>query len=154
MARTQRTNDSLLGRNRRAFHDYSVLDTIECGIELAGSEVKSLRAKHFSFNDAFGRVAKGELWLYNLHITPYRYAVDFVRIDPLRQRRLLAHRREINKMDRHCKLKQATLVPLDIHLSAHNKIKVALGVCVGKKLHDKRQAIKERDARRDMREMQ
>ena len=142
--------DRLIAQNRRAYYDYHIIDTLECGIELRGGEVKSIRNRQFSFNDAFARIAHGELWLHNFHINLYRFSTSYGEHDPRRARRLLAHRREIQRLYRHCTLRQRTLALLDVHYSPQNRVKVMVGLCVGKKLHDKREAIKERDMRREM----
>lgn len=137
----------VIGTNRRAYHDYHVDDTIECGVELVGTEVKSLKTGKFSFSDAYGRIRDDEVWLIGLHVTPYEFA-SFENHDPDRDRRLLLHRDEIRRLRRQVDEKGFTLIPLKFYLK-RGYVKVELGVCKGKKQYDKREAIKERDIRRE-----
>lgn len=143
----------VLARNRRAFHEYEVLDRIEVGIALVGTEVKSMRAKHFSFSDAYARVRGGELWLFGLHVNEYSHGTLYNH-QPLRDRKLLAHSEEIDRLRRRVEEKGFTLIPLEFYLK-QGKVKLELGVCRGKKLHDKRESLKRkaqlRDAEREMR---
>jgi SsrA-binding protein len=136
----------ILADNRKARFNYLVLDSLECGIALQGTEVKSMRAGKFSFTDAYARIRNGELWLVGFHITPYEYGNIFNH-DPVRERRLLAHKDEIKRLQRKVDEKGLTLVPLKFYLKG-GIVKLELGVCQGKKLHDKRQSIKERDDKR------
>lgn len=137
----------VLGRNRKAYHNYTVDDHIECGIELKGTEVKSVRDNKFSFSDAYARIRDDELWLVGLHITPYEQgSID--NHEPERDRKLLIHRQELKRLRRQTDEKGYTLVPLDVHMR-RGYVKVDLGVCKGKRMYDKRQAIKARDQRRD-----
>lgn len=138
----------LLGDNRRARFLYSVEERLECGIQLAGSEVKSMKSAMFSFTDAYVEVRDTELWLRNFHITPYSHAGVFNH-DAERPRRLLAHRKEILKLERRVNEKGLTLIPLKFYLS-HGYVKVEVGLCRGKKMHDKRESIKRRDIERDL----
>ncbi|AFG37617.1 SsrA-binding protein SmpB [Spirochaeta africana] len=145
-------NRKLLVKNKRALHAYNVEDTYECGIVLQGTEVKSIKNNKFSFADSHARIVKGELYLYGLHIAQYTHG-NIHNHDPDRPRKLLAHKQEIDRMRRRVEEKGYTLIPVGIYLSA-GLIKVDIGVCKGKKLHDKRQTIKARDQQRDaMREM-
>ncbi|TVR00204.1 MAG: SsrA-binding protein SmpB [Spirochaetaceae bacterium] len=137
-----------LGRNRRAFYDYAVDETLECGVVLTGTEVKSIRANKFSFSDAYGRIRNNELWLIGLHISEYSHG-NLFNHEPLRERKLLAHRREIAKLRRKVDERGFTLIPLTIYLKG-GRIKIELGVCRGKKNYDKREGIKERDQRREV----
>jgi SsrA-binding protein len=137
----------LLAVNRKARFNYSVEDTLECGIELRGTEVKSLKEGKFSFSDSYGRVENDELWLVGLHITPYRFGNIFNH-DPDRPRKLLAHRQEIKRLHRKVAERGLTLVPLSFYLS-RGIVKLELGICRGKKVVDKREAIKRRDLKRD-----
>lgn len=143
----------VLARNRRALHEYEVLDRIEVGIALVGTEVKSMRAKHFSFSDAYARVRAGELWLFGLHVNEYSHGTLYNH-QPLRDRKLLAHSEEIDRLRRRVEEKGFTLIPLEFYLK-QGKVKLELGVCRGKKLHDKRESLKRkaqlRDAEREMR---
>ena len=136
----------LLADNRKARFNYLVLDSLECGIALQGTEVKSMRAGKFSFTDAYARIRNGQLWLAGFHITPYEFGNIFNH-EPVRERRLLAHKDEIKRLQRKVDEKGLTLVPLKFYLKG-GLVKLELGVCQGKKLHDKRQSIKERDDRR------
>lgn len=133
--------------NRKAFHFYHVEDKLEVGMVLAGTEVKSLRAGRANMSDAYAMIEDGELWLYNLHISPYE-AGSRANQDPVRKRKLLAHKREIEKLFAQASRKGYTLIPLRIYFS-DGHAKVELGVAVGKKLFDRRAAIKERDLRRE-----
>ena len=134
--------------NRKARHEYHILETWEAGLVLVGTEVKSLRAGKANLHDCFARVDRGEVWLYNLHISPYEQG-NRNNHDPLRPRKLLLHRNEIRRMLGKVEQKGLTLVPLDIHfINGHAKVQLALAQ--GKQLHDKRDSIKERDAQREM----
>ena len=133
--------------NRRARFNYHVLDTYEAGIMLAGSEVKSLRESRASLQDAYARVSDGEVWLHGLHIAPYPFSRD--ELDPLRPRKLLLHHREITELQRATFEKGMTLVPLRLYFK-DRRVKVELAVARGKRTYDKRHAIAERDAQRDV----
>ena len=138
----------LLADNRKARYLYTIEDSLECGIELAGTEVKSMKSAHFSFTDAFVEVRNGELWMRNFQITPYSHGGAFNHaVD--RPRRLLAHKKEILKLERRVNEKGLTLIPLSFYLS-RGYVKVNLGVCRGKRMHDKRGTIKQRDLQRDI----
>lgn len=138
----------VVGTNRRALADYFVLERLEAGVALVGSEVKSLRAREVSFKDAYAEIQKGEVWLRNLFISPYTQAGRYAP-DPVRPRRLLLHRAEIARLLGKVQQKGLTLIPLSIYF-ARGKAKVELGLAKGKAQYDKRRAIAERDARRDM----
>ena len=137
--------------NRQARHDYSIGDTLECGIELLGTEVKSVRAGKVSLAEGYvsARAEPPELVLHSVHIAEYPPAGKAVQHDPVRPRRLLAHRREIRKLAEQVKLKGFTVVPLKIYFK-HGLAKCLLTVGKGKKQHDKRHDIKERDAKREI----
>lgn len=135
-------------RNRKARHEFEILEQLEVGLVLVGAEVKSLRAGNANFTDAFARVDNGELWLYNLHITPYEQASLDVP-EPKRPRKLLAHRREIDRLAASTAEKGLALVPLDLHFS-RGRAKVTLGVGRGKKLHDKRDTMKKSVMQREV----
>jgi SsrA-binding protein len=128
--------------------DYFVLERLEAGVALVGSEVKSLRAREVSFKDAYAEIQKGEVWLRNLFISPYTQAGRYAP-DPVRPRRLLLHRAEIARLLGKVQQKGLTLIPLSIYF-ARGKAKVELGLAKGKAQYDKRRAIAERDARRDV----
>jgi SsrA-binding protein len=134
--------------NRKARYEYHILETWEAGLVLQGTEVKSLRAGKANLQDSFARVDRGEVWLYNLHISPYEQGNRFNH-DPLRPRKLLLHRNEIRKMIGKVEQKGLTLVPLNIHF-IRGHAKVELGLARGKQLHDKRESVKERDAQREV----
>lgn len=137
----------VLGRNRKAYHNYTVDDHLECGIELQGTEVKSMKDNKFSFSDAYARIRDGELWLIGLHITPYEQG-NIYNHEPERDRKLLVHKQELKRLIRQVDERGYTLVPLDFHLR-RGLVKVDLGICRGKRQYDKRQAIKARDQRRE-----
>ena len=139
----------VVARNRKARHEFQVLETFEAGIELKGPEVKSLRAGEVSFRDSFARVKNGEVWLHSLHISPYEQANRF-NVDPLRPRRLLLKKSEIRQLVVKTQEKGLTLVPLEIYFS-RGYAKVALAVARGRKLHDKRQELKRREQDREAR---
>jgi SsrA-binding protein len=140
--------DRLIVSNRKARYEYHVLDTWETGIVLQGTEVKALREGKANLQDAFARVDNGEVWLFNVHISPYEQGNRFNH-DPLRPRKLLLHRNEIRRMIGSVQEKGLTLVPLDLHFSG-GRAKVNLALVRGKQLHDKREAIKERDQKREV----
>jgi len=144
----------VVGRNRKARHEYEILDTHEAGIVLKGPEVKSLRAGQLAFRDAFARVDGGELWLHNLHISPYEQA-NRANEEPDRIRKLLLHREEIRRLVRKTEEKGLTLIPLEVYFR-NGKAKVLLGVARGRRLYDKREKLKkqtqEREAKRAMSE--
>ncbi|MEI6830727.1 MAG: SsrA-binding protein SmpB [Synechococcaceae cyanobacterium ELA445] len=131
----------LLADNRFARHQYEILDTLETGMELVGTEVKSIRAGKANLRDGFCLIRSGELQLHNVHISPHSHAGAFFNHEPLRVRKLLAHRREIEKFRVALEQKGLTLVPLNLHLKG-SWIKLTLGLAKGRKLHDKRQEEK------------
>ncbi len=139
----------LFADNRFARHQYEILETLETGIQLVGTEVKSIRAGHANLRDGFCLIRKGELLLHNVHISPHSHAGKYFNHDPLRIRKLLAHRKEINKLRLQLDKKGLTLIPLNIHLQG-SWIKVTIGLGKGRKLHDKRQEEKKKQANRDM----
>ncbi|HKK93669.1 MAG TPA: SsrA-binding protein SmpB [Longimicrobiales bacterium] len=142
----------IIATNRKARHEFEILDTWEAGLVLKGPEVKSLREGKVSFTDAFARVERGEVWLYSLHISPYEQANRFNQ-DPLRPRKLLLNRSEIRKLIGKVEEQGLTLVPLDIYFT-RGVAKVTLALARGRKLHDKRDKLKrqtmEREAQRAM----
>jgi SsrA-binding protein len=137
----------VVARNRKARHEFDILETVEAGIELKGPEVKSMRAGHVSFQDAFARVDRGEAWLHSLHISPYEKA-NRANVDPVRTRRLLLNKKEIRHLAAKVDEKGLTIVPLEIYFS-RGYAKVTLGVARGRKLHDKREALKRREQDRE-----
>lgn len=137
----------VVARNRKARHEYEILDTYEAGMELKGPEVKSLRAGNVAFQDAFARVEGGQVWLHSLHISPYEQANRFNE-DPARSRRLLLNRSEIRQLVIKTEEKGLTLVPLEIYFQ-RGYAKLSLAVARGKKLHDKRETLKRRQQDRE-----
>jgi SsrA-binding protein len=137
-----------IARNRKAWHEYSVLDRLEAGIVLVGTEVKSLRAGRVNFLDAFVTIKDHEAWLVKLHISPYDFG-NRENHDPLRRRKLLLHDYEILKLEQKINEKGLTIIPLALYFS-RGRVKVDLGLCKGKKLYDKRETIAKRDNLRDM----
>ena len=135
-------------QNRKAFHDYFVEERYEAGIELFGTEVKSIRGGQANLKDSFCVAKDGEIYAYQMHISPYEQGNIFNR-DPDRPKRLLMHRREIRKLHQQQKLEGYALVPLSVYFK-DGRVKVELGLCKGKKNYDKRQSIAERDAKREM----
>jgi SsrA-binding protein len=140
--------ERLLARNRRVWHEYHILEQIEAGIELRGTEIRSLRQGGAQITEAYVRIERGEAWLHGAHIQPYEFG-NRQNHDPGRSRRLLLHHREIDHLAGIVRQPGVTVVPLDLHLS-HNRVKVGLGVGRGKRAYDKRQALAEREARRQM----
>jgi SsrA-binding protein len=143
-----RASDRVVATNRRARHDYDLLETLECGIVLQGSEVKSLREGKAQLADAYARVTDGELWLFGMHIPPWQFATGFGAHDPDRKRKLLIHRGQIDELMGRTQQQPLTLIPLSVYFK-DGKAKVALALARGRKLHDKRRAIAERDAQRE-----
>jgi SsrA-binding protein len=137
-----------IAQNRKAFHDYFVLEKYEAGIELAGTEVKSVRAGQVNMKDSYCSIKNGELFLRGMHISPYEKGNIFNR-DPVRVRRLLMHKREINRLNSQVMQQGVALIPLSLYFK-DSKVKVEIGVCKGKKLYDKREASAKKDAQRDM----
>lgn len=139
---------SELVRNRRAYHDYEILETYEAGIALVGTEVKSLRDNGGNLAESYVRIIKGELWLIGASIAPYRFGSVFNH-EERRERKLLMHKHEIEKLKEAVQLKGFTLVPLALYLKK-GRVKISIGKAKGKKHQDKRQAITERDRKREM----
>ena len=142
--------EKVICTNRKLFRDYEVLETLECGIELRGSEVKSLREAKANLDDAFGRVEGSEIYLYNCHVTPYAKA-SYFKEDATRPRRLLLHRNQIRKLIGQVTHRGCTLAPMRMYFNKKGLVKVALSLVKGKKLYDRRQDIKARDVEREMR---
>ena len=137
----------LIANNKKAYHDYFIEDKYEAGISLAGTEVKSLRLGRCSVKEAFIRIEKGEVYVYNMHIAAYEKGNIFNK-DPLRVRKLLLHKREIRKIEGQIAQKGYTVVPLSVYFSG-SLVKVEIGLAKGKKLYDKRQDIAKKDQRRE-----
>ncbi len=138
-----------IASNRKAFHEYFILDTLEAGIALTGTEVKSIRANGCSLLDGYVRIKDHEAWLVNVHVPPYKQGTFFSQHDPRRDRKLLLHAREIARLVGKLQEKGLTLVPLRAYFR-RGRVKVELGLGRGKKLYDKREAIKRKEARRDL----
>lgn len=134
-----------IARNRKARHDYQIKSSLEAGIELRGSEVKSLREGKVNLSDAYAEIENSQVWLKNLHISPYKMANET--LDPYRTRRLLMHRREISKLLAQTQQKGMTLIPLALYFKG-KRVKIELGLAVGRKKYDKRQAIAKAEADR------
>ncbi len=147
--KTDPTGQKTVVSNRRARHDYEILERFETGIVLSGAEVKSLRGGHGSLTEAFARVRDGEIWLEGMHIPPYAQAADKARYQPTRPRKLLLHRKEIERLVGRAAERGLTLVPMRVYF-AHGLAKVELGLGRGKRQFEKRQAIAEREHRREM----
>lgn len=142
-------NDGTICTNRKARHNYEILDQIECGLVLKGSEVKSLRDGKVSLDEAYARVREGELWLVGCDIAVYPQA-SLLNHEPKRPRKLLLHRRELNKFAEAAGHKGLTLVPLSLYF-LRGRVKAKIAVCRGKKLHDKRESLKKTEAQREIR---
>ena len=138
-----------IAKNRRAFHDYDVLRTIEAGIVLTGTEVCSLRENNCQLTDCFAMVRKGEVWLMNLHIAPYSHG-NIANPDPDRNRKLLLHKNEIRSLEAQVKEKGMALIPLRMYFAPSNLVKVELAVCKGKKLYDKRADLAKKESQREV----
>ncbi len=145
---SQGDRDHNIATNRRARHEYDVLETVEAGLVLRGTEVKALRAGQVNFKDSYATVRNGEAWLMGCHISPYSHGTD-ANHDPERDRKLLLHRREIARLTGKIAERGLTLIPLRLYFK-DGRAKLELGLARGRKLHDKRSAIKEREVRREM----
>jgi SsrA-binding protein len=143
------TGDRVVATNRRARYDYEIVETLECGIMLSGSEVKSLREGKAQIAESYARFDDTELWLYQMHVPPWVYATGFGSHDPDRRRKLLAHRHQLDEWQHETRTEPLTMVPLKLYFK-DGKAKVELALAKGKKSQDRRQAIAKRDAERDM----
>ena len=141
--------ERLVASNRQARFEYSILETVEAGLALTGTEIKSIRAGKVNLRDAYARIDDGETWLIGMHISPYEQAGTYFQHDPLRPKKLLLHRREIARLKAELGQKGLTLVPLRLYLK-RGRAKIELGLAKGKKLYDKRDTMAERDAKRDV----
>jgi SsrA-binding protein len=139
---------TIVAQNRRARHDYEILETVEAGLELLGSEVKSLREGKAQLKDSYARVEDNQMWLMGVHIPPYLYATGFGTHDPERRRRLLLHRKEIIELHNQVAQRGLTLIPLALYFK-EGKAKVELALAKGRHSYDKRRAVAERDAQRE-----
>lgn len=134
--------------NRKAHHDYFILESFETGLVLSGTEIKSIRAGKANLQDSFARIEKGEVWLYHMHISPYDQGNRY-NLDPVRTRKLLMHRKEIDKLEQKLREKGLTLVPLKLYFT-RGMAKVQLGIAKGKSHGDKRESLKKKEADRDV----
>ena len=141
--------EKTIAKNRRAFHDYEILETWEAGIELTGTEVRSRRDNHCQLTDCFVLVRGGELWLNNVHIPPFAQG-NLANPDPDRKRRLLMHKRQIRYLEEKVREKGLAIVPLKLYFKDNGLVKVEVALARGKKLYDKRESMKERDSKRDI----
>ena len=144
----EKSGKKIIAQNREARHEYFVMEALETGIELVGTEVKSLRAGGANLKDAWADIDDGELIVKGMHISPYEQGNIFNK-DPRRPRRLLAHKAEIRRLGQQIKLQGYTLIPLSLYFK-HGRVKLELGLCKGKKLYDKRETAAARDAKRDI----
>ncbi|MFW6062012.1 MAG: SsrA-binding protein SmpB [Planctomycetota bacterium] len=151
MAKKNRQNkpQSVRLSNKRAWHDYHIIEKVECGIALTGTEVKSLRAGQAKIDEAYARVEDGEVYLVGEHISPYRQAGEAMQHDPTRKRKLLLRRRQIRQLEQHVRQKGKTIVPLSVYFH-RGWAKCEIGVAEGKRTYDKRQALKERQQKREI----
>jgi SsrA-binding protein len=138
-----------IAENRKAFHDYHIVDTYEAGVVLQGTEVKAIREGNVNLRDSFGRVEGGEVWIYNVHISPYSHR-GYSDHEPMRRRKLLLHRQEIKKLIGKTVERGMTLVPTRMYFK-DGRVKLAISLAKGKKDHDKRETIKRREADRETR---
>jgi len=142
----QKEEKNIIANNPKAYHDYFIEDTIECGIALVGTEVKSIREGKVNLKDSFAMIKNAELFLHNMHVSPYKQG-SFSNVDPMRTRKLLLHKKEIIKLSNQIAQKGVTLVPVSLYFNK-NHVKLELAVAKGKKLYDKRQDIAKKDAAR------
>ena len=138
-----------IAKNRKAFHDYEMVETFECGIVLTGTEVRSLRENHCQLTDCFALIRRGEVWVQGLHIAPYSHG-NIANVDPDRKRKLLLHRNQIRYLEGKSKEKGLALVPISMYFAPNGLVKVELALARGKKLYDKRAAMAQRDAKREI----
>ncbi len=148
--RQERPGKKTISRNRTARHEYFVDETFEAGVELTGTEVKSIRERACQITDAFVLVRDGEAWLHGVHIHPYSNGGVW-NVDPDRKRRLLLHRQQIDYIDGKLRLKGMAVIPLEMYFDEHNRVKLCIGLARGKKLYDKRDDMARRDADREIR---
>jgi SsrA-binding protein len=149
MASQEQKTSNVVATNRKARHEYFVLETVEAGIVLTGTEVKSIRDGNANLTDAYAAITNAEVWLLGMHVNPYEHG-SYANKDPRRERKLLLHRKEIRRLMSRLGEPGTTLVPLQMHFSKH-RAKVLLGVCRGKREYDKRQDIARREVERDIR---
>jgi SsrA-binding protein len=141
--------NATVARNRKARHEYFILEAMEVGIVLSGTEIKSVRAGSVNLRDGYARIDKGELWLFNVHISPYEKGTYYNK-EPMRPRKLLAHKKEILKLLIKSREKGLTLIPISMYLKEGKRAKIELAIAKGRQAHDKRDAIAERDVEREI----
>lgn len=149
MAKETEDQGKVVATNRKAYHDYFIEEKFEAGIVLKGTEVKSLRDRRVNLQDSYADVKEGEVFLHHCHISPYSHG-NMMNHDPIRTRKLLLHRKEINKLLGKTQQKGLTLIPLRLYFSERGQVKVELGLAKGKKQHDRRESIKAREAGREV----
>jgi SsrA-binding protein len=150
MADKEAPDEKIVTTNRKARHDYEILDTYEAGIVLTGTEVKSLRQGNANLSDSYAILKNGEVWLLGMHISPYSHG-SYANVDPIRNRKLLLHKKEILKVYGKVTSKGITLVPLKVYFT-HNIVKIQLGLARGKREYDRREDIAKREAERSIRQ--
>ena len=138
-----------IARNRKARHEYFILEAMETGIVLSGTEIKSVRAGNVNLRDGYAKIDDAELWLYNVHISPYEKGTHYNK-EPMRRRKLLVHKKEILKLHGKTREKGLTLIPLSMYLKDGKRAKIELAIAKGRQAHDKRDAIAERDVEREI----
>jgi SsrA-binding protein len=148
MSEPAHAGKKVIARNRKAFHEFHILESFDAGLVLTGPEVKSIRGNRVSLAESFARVDRGEAWLYDMHVSPYDPA-SRTNTDPVRPRKLLLNRRELRRLIGATREQGMTLVPLELFLQ-RGFVKVSIGLAKGKKLHDKREDVKKRDAQREI----
>jgi len=141
-------NGNLIAQNRKARHNYTILDTVEAGLVLKGTEIKSIRAGRINLKDGYAGLSRGEMWLYNVHISPFKEGNQFNH-EPLRTRKLLMKKKEIDRLVGQMKQEGITLVPLKVYIK-HGVAKVLIGLAKGKKQYDKRETLKRKDQKRQI----
>jgi SsrA-binding protein len=149
MGKEEESGEKVISTNRKARHDYHVLETFEAGIALTGTEVKSLREGNATISEGYAQIRNGEVWLLGVHISPYKQG-SYANVEPLRERKLLLHKKEIRKLFAKTSERGVTLVPLRLYFK-RSIAKLQLGVCRGKKEYDRREDIKRRDTERALR---
>lgn len=148
IAKAKKYGDTLIAQNRKAFHDYEIIKKFEAGIELTGTEVRSLRDKNCQLTDTFVTIRDGEAWLHNLHISPFKFG-NISNVDPDRKRKLLLHKKEIRELKQQTQEKGKAIVPLKIYFKNGHLVKLEIAISQGKKLHDKRQDIAKKTQMRE-----
>ena len=149
MSKSDNSKNKTVALNRKARHDYFILEAFECGIVLTGTEIKSVRAGNLNLKDSYASIENGELWLFGVHISPYD-KTSYNNHDPERDRKLLIHKHELIRLKNKIREKGLTLVPLSVYIKGGRRAKVELGLAKGKTVHDKRDSIADRDAKRDI----